>query len=577
MENVRESKMETVNLLKMKDMSLKKKFDYSLGYIIKLSIVIGVVGLIGMIVLEISAFRMYQKNLLAVEAMGDLREQFAVQRNDIRNLFLSIDDQERVNSLIEGVKNSDALVADLFAEYEKTITNRNKEDGYFMAKEAWIGPFANMKSELWKMLAAGDNDGAYQWFIEQGVVIAPITEGFALSVEQNDQAALNSIIMLTVLFVALLILLVIVILLVVKAVGVFSRILIRQISDPLIVLTEFMKKASSTGDITLRPEDVETIGQYAAVSDEIGQAIGASAGFVTRIIEISETLKVVAQGDLTVQVKLLSAEDVIGNSLDTMLTQLNEMFGEVNSSSGHVTAGAKNLEEGAQSLAEGTTTQASSVEELTATINMISSNVSEGAKRAQEVSRDAAGIGNKAQGSIAQIDHIIKAMDTISQTSGKIGNIIDSIEDIASQTNLLSLNASIEAARAGEAGKGFAVVADEIGKLAKQSADAANTTRNLIQISMGEISEGNRIVAETSESLNEVLQSVGTIVEAVDEITVTSEQQAISMAEIDGVVEQISQAVQDSSAIAEESLAVSEELFASATNLNELVSRFKLK
>lgn len=560
----------------MKDMNLKQKFDFSLGYIRRLTIVVGIVGFIGMISLEVSAFMMYNNNLRGIQYMGDLREHFAVQRNDIRNLFLSQDNAEQVQNLIAGVKESDAQVDELFAQYENTITNTRKAADYFSAKEAWIGPFANMKAELWKMIEAGDFEGAYQWFVEQGVVIQPIMQGFEASVTQNNQSAMNSIIALTVLFVALLIILVIIVMAVIKSVGSFTWILITQISDPLVVLTAFMQKASTTGDITLRPEDVETIGKLASVKDEIGQTVGASAGFVTRINEIADDLKVIAGGDLTAKVKLLSPDDVMGNSLDSMLDQLNEMFSEVNISSSHVTTGAKNLEDGAQSLAESTTTQASSVEELTATINMISNNISEGAKRAQEVSRDAAGIGNKAQGSIAQISQIISAMETISHTSGQIGNIIDSIEDIASQTNLLSLNASIEAARAGEAGKGFAVVADEIGKLAKQSAEAANTTRNLIQISMGEITEGNRIVADTSQSLNEVLNSVGTIVVAVDEITVTSEQQAISMAEIDGVVEQISQAVQDSSAIAEESLAVSEELYASATNLNELVSRFKI-
>ncbi len=568
--------MEAKSMSKMKDMSLKEKFVYSLGYIRKLTIVVGIVGLIGMISLEVSAFMMYNNNLRGIQYMGELREHFAVQRNDIRNLFLSQDNAEQVQNLIAGVKESDVQVKALFAQYEGTITNQRKAADYYSAKDAWIGPFANMKTELWKLIEAGDFESAYQWFVEQGVVIQPIMQGFEASVAQNNQAAMNSIIALTVLFVGLLVILTFVIAAVVKAVSIFTRILTTQISDPLVILTTFMQKASATGDITLRPEDREAIGKYAAVKDEIGQTIGASAGFVSRIIEISEDLQVIAGGDLTAKVKLLSQDDVIGTSLDSMLDQLNEMFSEVNVSSSHVTTGAKNLEDGAQSLAESTTTQASSVEELTATINMISSNISEGAKRAQEVSRDAAGIGNKAQGSIAQIEQIISAMETISHTSGQIGNIIDSIEDIASQTNLLSLNASIEAARAGEAGKGFAVVADEIGKLAKQSAEAANNTRNLIQISMGEISEGNRIVADTSKSLNEVLNSVGTIVTAVDEITVTSEQQAISMAEIDGVVEQISQAVQDSSAIAEESLAVSEELYASATNLNELVSRFKI-
>ena len=109
---------------------------------------------------------------------------------------------------------------------------------------------------------------------------------------------------------------------------------------------------------------------------------------------------------------------------------------------------------------------------------------------------------------------MVDAMARISDTSNKIGNIISEIEDIASQTNLLSLNASIEAARAGEAGRGFAVVADQIRQLAEQSTKSAVDTRDLIEGSMQEIKEGNQAADSAAASIEIVVDGIGKIAES---------------------------------------------------------------
>ena len=158
-------------------------------------------------------------------------------------------------------------------------------------------------------------------------------------------------------------------------------------------------------------------------------------------------------------------------------------------------------------------------------------------------------------------------MERISSTSQEIQNIIGSIEEIASQTNLLSLNASIEAARAGEAGKGFAVVADQIGKLAGDSAQAAVNTRDLIEKSLQEIENGNQITEKTVAALNKILESMNDFANAAKGASESSTEQGI---------EQISSVVQSNSAAAEETSATSQELSAQSEGLKNLVGRFKL-
>ncbi|MDE7210407.1 MAG: methyl-accepting chemotaxis protein, partial [Lachnospiraceae bacterium] len=199
------------------------------------------------------------------------------------------------------------------------------------------------------------------------------------------------------------------------------------------------------------------------------------------------------------------------------------------------------------------------------------------AKSADESYRRAKQYADEADNSREEMNNMMAAMERINESSSRIGDIITKIESIASQTNLLSLNASIEAARAGESGKGFAVVAAQIRELANQCAKAAVDTRDLIEASVKEVAEGNNSAERAERAIEAVVNGIKQIAQFSKELKVMVEDQTETMHQAEVGVDQISEVIQVNAATAQESSATSEELSAQAIILDELVKRFVLQ
>ena len=260
-----------------------------------------------------------------------------------------------------------------------------------------------------------------------------------------------------------------------------------------------------------------------------------------------------------------------------MNQQMSLALGEVEIASLQVYEGANHLANASQDLAEGATEQAATVEEMQATINTLNEGIHSTSNQLDEAYHQAQRYAQVAENSRADMENLMAAMEKISDASEKIGNIIGEIEDIASQTNLLSLNASIEAARAGDAGRGFAVVADQIRTLAEQSAKSAVDSRQLIEASLAEVANGNKVAVNASESLQEVVAGVHSLAESAKEMKEISAGQALTMEQADTGINKIAEVVETNSATAQEASATSQELTAQADSMRDLVSRFEIE
>lgn len=341
--------------------------------------------------------------------------------------------------------------------------------------------------------------------------------------------------------------------------------------------TERIEKLAE-GDLT---SEVPTID----IQDERGRLSAAAHTVVeslnNMISDIRRILGAMSDGDLSVDTSLgdkyyVGDYGALLQYVRNINSRLKDTVLQIDNASDQVMSGSEQVSSGAQALSQGATEQAAEIEQLASRISSVTNEIEENSENCVSANMKVTETVGHMKTAISEMSRLSSAMDSISETSSHIENIVKTIEDIAFQTNILALNAAVEASRAGEAGKGFAVVADEVRNLASKSADAAKDTTALIQQSMVAVQNGTQITESTSTALSNVEKCTSDVEEIVKKIALASGNQASTIEHIKVSVDQISSVVQTNSATAEQSAAASQELSGQASMLRELIGIFKL-
>ena len=307
-----------------------------------------------------------------------------------------------------------------------------------------------------------------------------------------------------------------------------AKMLIHYIVEPVRELSSVAEKISG-GEL-----DIEIAYQSEDEIGELAEDFRKTATTLQRIIgDLNHILDAFAKGDYTVKSGCRDAYvgefDTVHAKLIATTEHVSDALKSIRESSNQVAQGSDQLAVSAQDLAKNATDQAVAVDSLAQSVSEITEQIL-GTSKSIDIAKD---VGTTAAVSQQKMTELTEAMERISVTSKEIGQVIEEIESIASQTNLLSLNASIEAARAGEAGKGFAVVAEQIRMLAESSANSADTSKQLLTENQNEVEHGNQVTQQTAESLTDVLNELDAIVGEVATIRTASDREAAFVKEIE--------------------------------------------
>jgi methyl-accepting chemotaxis protein len=319
--------------------------------------------------------------------------------------------------------------------------------------------------------------------------------------------------------------------------------------------------------------------------DSDGRRVGTVVQWLDRTQEVATEEEVQAivdkaiDGDLTARIREEGKGaffKALASGMNRLLETMEEVVRSMTRAAAEVRSGAEEISRGNANLSQRTEEQASSLEQTASSMEEMTSTVRNNADNAAQANEFATAARVQAEQGGVVVSAAVAAMSEINASSKRIADIISVIDEIAFQTNLLALNAAVEAARAGEQGRGFAVVASEVRNLASRSAEAAKEIKALIHDSVRKVNEGTKLVDDSGKVLGQIVAGVKKVTDVMANIASSSREQSLGIEQVNRAIAMMDDVTQQNAALVEEASAAAQALTDQASNLSQLIARFRV-